>query len=447
MTDLATPASMADRTATKARRRWLLSEQTADVQAAAGPLHHMNLGPGDAVLGEYAAAGLALPDRAAIRTYRLERVQAQLRERGLAGIILMDPMNIRYATDSTNMQVWVSHNASRYAWVSANGPVIMWDFFECEFLGAHNPAITEFRPARSSIYFIAGRRHEEHARKWAEEMVDVIRQHGGGGEKVAIDLCSLAGAKAIEAAGIELVYGMEVMEEARKIKCDDEIKAMRCSVESCELTMADMRAALQPGMTERELWSMLHAGNIRRGGEWIETQIIASGPRTNPWMQEASSRVIQAGELVAYDTDLVGAYGMMTDISRTWLVGDGRPNAHQQRVHGLAKEALLTNVELLQPGASFRDLCMNTFVPPVDDYRHYCVQFHGVGQCDEYPDIPFPADWDDWGVDDQLHPNMVLTVESYVGPRSGGEGCKLEMQVLVTNNGPERLDRSSLELT
>ena len=67
--------------------------------------------------------------------------------------------------------------------------------------------------------------------------------------------------------------------------------------------MAEMLAAVEPGMTERDVWAMLHAGNIRRGGEWIETQILSSGPRTNPWMQEASARVIQAGEMLAYDTD------------------------------------------------------------------------------------------------------------------------------------------------
>jgi len=85
-------------------------------------------------------------------------------------------------------------------------------------------------------------------------------------------------------------------------------------------------------------------------------------------------------------------------------------------------------------------------VPPDDEYRHYCVQFHGVGQCDEYPEIQFPEAWDEWGYDAELEPGMVLTVESYVGPRTGGEGCKLEMQVLITEDGPERLDYSSLEL-
>ena len=58
---------------------------------------------------------------------------------------------------------------------------------------------------------------------------------------------------------------------------------MRCAVHACERAVDEMRLAVQPGVTENDVWAELHAGNIRRGGEWIETRILASGPRTNPW--------------------------------------------------------------------------------------------------------------------------------------------------------------------
>jgi Xaa-Pro aminopeptidase len=237
------------------------------------------------------------------------------------------------------------------------------------------------------------------------------------------------------------------MELARMIKGPDEIRAMRCAAHACQATMQEMHDALRPGMTERDVWAILHAGNIRRAGEWIETQIIASGPRTNPWMQEASSRVVQDGELLGYDTDLVGAYGMMVDISRTWRVGGGTPTPAQQHVHSLALEQIERNTELLVPGATLRDLTFSAWSPPHDEYRRYCCQFHGVGQCDEYPEVYWPEQWERWGYDGVLEPNMVLTVESFVGARDGGEGVKLENQVLVTENGPELLTEISLELS
>ncbi|NND75189.1 MAG: aminopeptidase P family protein [Ilumatobacter sp.] len=428
-----------------------LRQAAHEVRHAAGDGHHLVIGPGHPAIDEWAAAGLTLPDLAAMRRSRVDRITGQLAAHGYDGIILMDPMNIRYATDSTNMQVWVMHNGARYAWVGADGHVILWDYYNCEFLAAHSEVVDEVRPAIGSTYFLAGPRHREQAERWADELLAVIRSRAGRAPRIAIDQCHHTGYSLLEAAGVELGFGQEVMELARSIKGPDEILAMRCAVHACETTIDEMYAAMSPGMTERELWSMLHAGNIRRAGEWIETQIIASGPRTNPWMQEASSRVIENGDIVAYDTDLVGAYGMMVDISRTWICGEGRgpggePTAAQRHVHDLACEQLDRNLQLLTPGRSYRELTFDSWHPPTDAYRHYSCLYHGVGQCDEYPEIYFPEIWDEWGYDGVLEEGMVLTVEAFVGSMRGGEGIKLENQVLVTEHGPELLTANSLDL-
>ncbi len=428
-----------------------------EVRFAADAGHHLVIGPSADTLAEWAAAGLALPDLPTMRRYRVDRVTAQLGTQGYDGIVVMDPMNIRYVTDSTNMQLWVMHNGARYAFVSADGYVILWDYYGCEYLAAHSEVIDEVRPAIGSTYFLAGPRHAEQAQRWTDEMLSVIGQHCGPNPRIAVDQCHHTGYQLLESAGVELGFGQEVMELARAIKGPDEMLAMRCAVHACETTMAEMHEAMEPGMTERDLWSMLHAGNIRRAGEWVETQIIASGPRTNPWMQEASSRVIEPGDIVAYDTDLVGAYGMMVDVSRTWIAGDGRgeggtPTCEQQQTYDLAREQIERNMELLTPGRSFRELTFDAWFPDPERYRHYSCLFHGVGQCDEYPEIYFPEIWDEWGFDGELETGMVLTVESYVGPRGTSidgrwaEGIKLENQVLVTDSAPELLTEFPLDL-
>jgi len=104
------------------------------------------------------------------------------------------------------------------------------------------------------------------------------------------------------------------------------------------------------------------------------------------------------------------------------------------------------NVELLRPGTRLRSPTFDARSPPHETYRRYCCQFHGVGQCDEFPEIDRPEQWDEWGYDGELEAGMVLTLESYVGPRAGGEGVKLENQVLVTANGPELLTDAPLAL-
>ena len=419
---------------------------TPEVAYAAGEGHHLTIGPGEALTSQWIAAGLELPDLAAMRRYRVERIQQKLREMDYGGVVLFDPLNVRYATDSTNMQLWVMHNGARYAFVSAAGHVIIWDYENTEFLSGHSEVVDEVRPAIGSTFFLGGNRYEEKALRWSAEMVEVIEEHCGAGARIAVDQCHRIGYQELAKAGIEVGDGGEVMELAREIKSVDEIKAMRCAAHACQTTMGEMRDVVQPGMTEREVWAMLHAGNIARAGEWIETQILSSGPRTNPWMQEASARVLENGDILAYDTDLVGAYGMMIDISRTWVVGDKKPTAHQQTLFDMAHDMIEGDAQLLTPGRTFRELTFDSYVPPRNKYRHYSVMFHGVGQCDEYPAIYMPWSWDEWGHDGVLQAGMVLTSESYIGSRDGGEGVKLEDQYLVTEKGPELLTSFPISL-
>ena len=234
--------------------------------------------------------------------------------------------------------------------------------------------------------------------------------------------------------------------KARKIKGLDELKAMRCSVQGTFNSCRLMHEAMQPGMTENQVWGVLWAEMLARHGEWMECRLLSAGPRTNPWFQECSSYQITNGDLVAFDTDLVGAYGMMTDISRTWVCGDAPPSLEARHAHELAVEQLTRNIELVRPGATFHELTHRAWFPPEDEYRHYSCLFHGVGQCDEYPSIVFPSAWEASGYDGVLEPGMVVTVEAYVGARSGGQGVKLEDQVLVTEDGYENLSPWTLDL-
>lgn len=50
---------------------------------------------------------------AAMRAYRLARVQQTLQEEDCCAIVRSNPVNIRYATDSRNMTVWSLHNQAR----------------------------------------------------------------------------------------------------------------------------------------------------------------------------------------------------------------------------------------------------------------------------------------------------------------------------------------------
>jgi Xaa-Pro aminopeptidase len=397
------------------------------------------LGPGELAVSEWKAAGLALPNLTQIRSYRLQRVRQYLRKFDYAGIVLFDPINVRFATDTTNMQVWTMHNAARYVFIATDGPVVLFDDPDANFLNDHTDLINEIRPATCWYYFGSGNRYNELAQQWANEIADLVGKHGGGNLRLAIDHCNPEGVQALKTQAIQVFSGEEVMELSRSIKCADEIKAMRCAIHACEQSLKEMRNQMVAHISEQRLWSYLHAENIARGGEWIETRLLSSGPRTNPWYQECSSRLIEPGDLVAFDTDLIGAYGMCVDISRTWICGGVTPTPVQREIYDMAYQQILRNTECLKPGLTFKELTFNTFQYDPNEFHYYSCLYHGVGMCDEYPSIYFPSAWEFTGYDGVLEPGMVLCAESYVARRSGGPGVKLEEQVLITDRGHEVL--------
>ena len=350
-----------------------------------------DFGPGDLAVAEWQALGLELPDLARCGLSPGPRARAA-GARDYAGIVVTDPINVRYATDSANMQVWCLHNPVRYAFVATEGPVIVFDFHGCAHLSAHLELVDEVRPGRGWYFFKSGDRIAEHAAGWAAELADLVRAHGGGNRRLAIDHVNPEGVEALRAHGISVHEGQAVMELARAIKSPDEIKAMRCALATCEAAMRVMQQHLRPGITEQELWAHLHAETIRRGGEWIETRLLSSGPRTNPWFQECGSRAIEEGDLVAFDTDLIGPYGYCADISRTWRCGEGRasaparslpPRPRADRVQPRARAPRPRLARVLGEGVSAaRALPGN----------RYSAIAHGVGLCDEYPAVYYPED-------------------------------------------------------
>ena len=406
----------------------------------------IEIGPTALAFREWEAAGVRAPDLAALREYRLERLRGELRRNDCAGLLVFDPLNIRYATDTTNMQVWIAHNPTRACFVATDGPVVLFEYCQAMHLADHLPLVDEVRPATAFFYFLTGERTEELAGRFAAEVDDLLRAHGGGNRRLAVDKMEIAGVRAFDRLGIDIQDGQRVTEHARKIKDTNEVDAMRCAMAACETSMEEMRRAMRPGMTENDLWAILHVENVKRGGEWIETRLLTSGPRTNPWFQECGPRVIAEGEVVAFDTDLIGPYGYCTDISRTWICGEGRPSNEQREIYEVARQHIAVNLELLRPGLGFAELTEKSHRLP-ERYRagRYSCIAHGTGLCDEYPSIKYPEDYASSGSDGVFEPGMMVSVEAYVGAEGGSCGVKLEEQALVTETGCELISSYPLE--
>ena len=374
------------------------------------------------------------------RSYRLGRFREILAQHDVAGLLLYDPINIRYAFDSSNMQVWTSHNPVRYAMILAGGPAILWEFAGCEHLNEGLAGIDEIRTAISWMFMSKGDKAAAGVEIWADEIADVLRQYGGDNTRFAADKLDGPGLHALEGRGFTYVEGAELTERARSIKSADEIELMRWTIRVCEAGMARIYENSVPGVTERELWAHLHFENARSGGDWLETKLLTCGPNTNPWYKECSDRICQKGEMISFDTDMIGPYGYCADLSRSWTCGYTLMNDAQKRVYSTALEQIHHNLSILNPGMSFAEFNSKSWRIPSKhvDYR-YSLAVHGVGMADEWPVIPLHVDFDDTATSGRIEPGMVLCVESLVA-EPGTESVKLETQVLITETGFERLD-------
>ncbi len=403
-------------------------------------MDRIEIGPTQLAFSEWKDAGLALPDLPKMREYRWKRLTRHIVNRGYGGLLMFDPLNIRYATDSTNMQLWNTHNPFRAVLLCADGYMVIWDYKNSPFLAAFNPLVRERRSGASMFYFSTGDKGEDVADTFANEVRDLMREHAMGSMKLGVDKIMVAGLRALESAGMPVMEGEEVTEKARSIKGPDEILAMRCAHDACNKSVAAMHQAAQPGLSEDAIWAVLHAENIKRGGEWIETRLLATGPRTNPWFQECGPRVLQNNEILSFDTDLIGSYGICIDISRSWWIGDEKPPNSMIYAMRHAHEHIMTNMAMLKPGVSFRELTFGGHrLDDQFDALKYSCKMHGVGLCDEWPSIAYPDRWVEGAYDYVLEPGMVLCVEALVGAEGGAFSIKLEDQVLVTETGYENL--------
>ena len=384
-------------------------------------------------------------DPVRLRAYRKARVVQALVQRDLAGIVLFDPVNIRYACDARNMQVYSLHNPCRYVFVAADGHTVLFEFRNCEHLHAHLKAIDEIRPARAWYHMAAGSNGATTAQAFAQEIADLVRSHGGSSRAIAFDRLDLMGAVALREEGISAVDGLNLMDFARVIKSPDEIACMVDAIQACEQGLHRMQAAHRPGISEQALWAVLCHANAELGGEWMETRLLSAGQRTNPWYNECGEYVIQNGDLVSFDTDLVGKHGYSVDISRSWLTGDKPATDEQRRVYGLAHAQIHHNIGQLRPGRSFSEIAESAYKLPerfVPGMNRGIA--HGIGLCNEYPLIA-NQEYFAGAYDGLLHEGMVLCVESYVGEPGGTVGVKLEEQVLITSKGARKLSSFPFE--
>ena len=378
---------------------------------------------------------------------RRGRLKEVMRAQGVAVAVIVDPINILYATGARNMTIWTSRTPARYLLIFADGPTILYDFFGCEHLARGLPTVDEIRPALGLCHVSSGGRPEEAARAFAAEIDSLVRRHLGhhlgSGHEIAVDRFPFPTIDALRALGYRLRDADPVFAAARAIKLPVELPYIREAVRRVEAAVAAMEARIEPGRTEAEIWSEFQRRLIGSEGQYVATRLLQSGPRTYPYFQECAGRRVRDGDLLCFDSDAIGYLGYAVDFSRSFLCGTGRRASDTQKLlYGRAREQLEWNIALLKPGTPFAEIAERAWpVPDEHQQSRYYAVGHGLGLSGEFPNIPHKKRGQAYPLPGGLEPGMIICIESYIGSSAAAEGVKLEEQLLITQSGAERLSQ------
>ncbi|MBA2382994.1 MAG: aminopeptidase P family protein [Chloroflexi bacterium] len=384
-------------------------------------------------------------DAHALRHGRLTKLRAWMAEAGYGAVVLFDPYNQRYATGSRNMFGYFLRNSTRYFFVPTEGPIVLFEYPQSYHVSMVLDTVDEARPSKL-VWSSVSNRDGEAATAFAEEIIDLLRTYGGGSMKLGLDRCNHQQALALEKRGAVITDCQAEILAVRAVKTPEEIRCLQESMAGAESAVAAVRAAIKPGVSENELFAIMYYEVIRQGGEFIETRLLSSGQRTNPWFNEASGRKIRPGELIALDTDTIGCYGYFSDFSRTFRCGPGKPTKYQKMLYRMAHDQVQHNLGIVAPGMEFREIAEKAWkIPERFVEQRYTSVMHGVGMHGETPFIAHAMDYATYGRDGVLVPGMVVSVESYIGEKGGREGVKLEDEIVITETGTDLLSRFPYE--
>lgn len=384
-------------------------------------------------------------DVARLKRERLARLQQEMANAELGGILFFDPVNIRYATGVRSPGAFSMRFFVHYGLIPREGKPVLFPLHAGQ---AEDESFFREKPGRVFDYFPVGRSVEPAARAWAADIKEAMRELGIADERLGVDKLEYNSMEALLGEGVRLADGRVPTEKARAIKTQDEVSLIRLACAIADVAICNVRDAIKPGITENELYSILVATNLRYGGEHTDDHLLSAGGGTNPWFRSPTDRIVRPGDLVAYDTDMAGPMGYFADVSRTYLCGDGKPNAEQLEAYRLSYNFIYESMHLFQPGASFVEIAEKA--PPFPDaYKpgRYVMIAHGVGMSDEWPTIHWPdRSWGGFGNDpDVLQGNMIISLEGLASKPGARESVKLEEQLLITANGPEILSRAPFD--
>ena len=371
-----------------------------------------------------------------LRRYRIARARSAIGNSGLGAVLCFDTNNIRYITGSV-IGEWARDKICRYALLTGSAEPYLWDFGSA---ATHHRLFSpwlEPERCKAGMLGLRGSVAEEAGlfKRAAEEIAQLLKAEGVADMPVGVDLCEPPMMFALEAAGIDVRDGQQVMLDARQIKSMDEIVLLNTAASMVDGTYQVIAEALKPGARENEMVALANKQLYEAGSDDVEAINAVSGERCSPHPHNFTDRMYRPGDQAFFD--VIQSYmGYRTCYYRTLNVGSSTPV--QEDAYRRAREWIDVAIDLVKPGTTTDQIAKLWPEAPefgfANEMEAFGLQFgHGLGLAlHERPIISRLVSLDN---PFELKEGMVFALETYCPAADGNGAARIEEEVVVTPDG------------
>jgi Xaa-Pro dipeptidase len=377
-----------------------------------------------------------------LRDYRFGRAREALAASEVGALLLFDFNNIRYVT-STHIGEWARDKMTRYALQTRGGEPHIWDFgsaakhhrLYCPWLRQEN-IHAGMVGLRGAIAPDAGL-----FRSAAREIRDILVAEGVADMPLGVDIVEPPMQAALEAEGITVRDGQQIMLDAREIKSIDEIMLLNVACSMVDGAYQLISEQLRPGIRENELVADVTKFLFDLGSEHVDNINAVSGERCSPHPHVFSDRIIRPGDQAFFD--IIHTFmGYKTCYYRTFVVG--KANDAQRDAYKQAREWIDKSIELMRPGVTTDQVAK--VWPKAEEFGFdsemecFGLQFgHSVGLF--LHERPIISRLNSLEHPVELKEGMVIALETYCPAKDGVSAARIEEEVVITANGPQVITR------
>ncbi len=183
--------------------------------------------------------------------------EAMVRVR-MPALVILDPINILYATGASNMRIFSQRTPARYLLLFQDGPAVLYEYFGCEHLALDLPTVNMVQPAEGLCKISSGGYPLEAAERFAEEIGSCVFDHDAAINSIGVDRLPFRCIDALRRKGFTLLDADDALLPARAIKVPIEIPYIREAMRRVETGVSRLEQSIEPGRSESEVWAELH---------------------------------------------------------------------------------------------------------------------------------------------------------------------------------------------